>query len=95
MINSPKDLDQADVNRDAQTMYGEEMDELGNLLDPVDLFTVLSMIHDDQDGGQDFDEFLRTSQLAGDLIKFSQSNPSRSHTALVRMHELDQAISEL
>jgi hypothetical protein len=91
----PKDLDMSDVNADAQSMYQEELDRLADNLDAVDLFTVLVMLHDAEDGGMLFADFLRTNPLAEDLIKYSQSDPSSSHATLLRMKELDDAIASL
>lgn len=56
--------------------------------DPMDLYTVLSIVADEQD---DMDEFIG-GRLYWDLINATQSNPKKAHNAIVRMHRADNAI---
>jgi hypothetical protein len=94
MINRPKendmkDLDQSDVNRDAETMYQTELDELGDRLDGADLFSIIQIL-------RDWDDSLTLeSSVIRDMIQFTQSNPAQALTTLKRMIELDDAISSL
>lgn len=57
--------------------------------DGCDLYTVLSIIADEQD---DFAEFIG-SRLYWDIITATQSSPSSAHNAIVRMHRADNAIA--
>lgn len=92
MTNSPKDLDQSDVNSDAQDMMLQEMDRIDETMDPLSLYTVLAMWCDSI--GDDFEGFIN-SHTAKDIIRFSQSNLDGVHDKLMRMHELDNAIADL
>ena len=65
------------------------IDQHAERTDPMDLYTALSIIADEQD---DFAEFIG-SRLYWDLINATQSNPARSHNAIVRMHRADNAIA--
>lgn len=57
--------------------------------DPMDLYTTLCIIADEQD----IMEAFIGSRLYWDLINATQSNPKRSHNAIVRMHRADNAIA--
>lgn len=57
--------------------------------DPMDLYTVLCIVADSEDI---FSEFFG-SRLYWDLINATQSNPKKSHNAIVRMHRADEAIA--
>lgn len=54
-----------------------------------DLYTVLCIIADWAD---DFEEFIGTRGY-WDIINATQSNPARSHNAILRMHRADNAIA--
>ena len=58
--------------------------------DGVDLYTVLSMIADDQ--SEFMEDFIHT-RLAWDIINASQSNPKEAHTVLKRLVRMDNAIA--
>lgn len=92
MINSPKDLDQSDVNADAARMYEEEMERIADTLDPLDIYTVCAMIADAS--GDDLEIFLNSAQ-GRDLIRYSQSDPSGAHEKILRLAELDDALGNL
>jgi len=79
MTNSPKDLDMSDVERDAQNMMDAELDKLGDLTDPCDLFTVFIVLRDADDS------LTIDSQLMLDIISATQSAPERAHNALAEM----------
>lgn len=65
------------------------IEELAERTDGCDLYTVLSIVADEQD---DFSEFLN-SRLYWDIIHATQSNPKRAHNAILRMHRADNAIA--
>ena len=56
--------------------------------DPMDLYTVLSIVADADDG---MEEFINT-RTYWDLIYATQSNPKKAHNAIIRMHRADNAI---
>ena len=57
--------------------------------DPMDLYTALSIIADEED---DMSAFIG-GRLYWDLINATQSNPKKAHNAIVRMHRADNAIA--
>ncbi len=66
------------------------IESLSERTDGCDLFTVLSIIADEQDI---FDETFFNSRLVQDIINATQSNPKRSRNAIARMMRLDNAIT--
>lgn len=76
-------------NRDRIPTLEKIIDQHSERTDPMDLYTALSIIADEQD---DFAEFIG-SRLYWDLLSATQSNPERSHNAIVRMHRADNAIA--
>ena len=61
--------------------------------DGCDLFTVLTIIWDSEDSGEPFDEWFKSSRIARDILRASQSNIKRSWNAMVRAGRIDDAIS--
>jgi hypothetical protein len=66
------------------------IEQHGERTDPVDLYTVISVIADYEDIA--LREFIATRQY-WDIINASQSNPARAHNAISRMVRADDAIS--
>jgi hypothetical protein len=69
----------------------EIQSQLGEHLDGMDPFLVLSIIADAQ--GDDIATLL-ASHLGKDLIRATQSNPKRAFNALRRMGRLEEMIAE-
>ncbi len=89
-----KDLDQSDVNADAQRMLSDEMDELSNELDPCDIATVLLMMHDASDSGEPFADWIARDAIALDIITWSQSDPEKAIPILIRIAEVEDALGK-
>lgn len=87
-----KDLDQSDVNADAETMMSEEIERLGEDLEGADLMTIIMILesHDLLDSDAPLN-----SKMVQEMIACTQSNPQKAHAALERMIELDNAIADL
>lgn len=69
-----RDLDQSDVERDAENMREAMISELTEGFDPADLYGVCAMVCDAFFSG-DAQEFAE-SRFLHDLIESTQSNPS-------------------
>lgn len=78
------------INHEARIRACEQAMERMPDTDGCDLYTVLSMIADDQ--SEFMDDFIHT-RLAWDIINATQSNPRRSHNVLKRLVRLDNAIA--
>lgn len=88
------DLDQSDVESDAQTMMQKEFEEWGEHLDGADLYTViLVLIGENMLIGQEEDPI--SSRIVQELIGATQSNPQKAEYALRQMIDLDNAMSDL
>ena len=72
-----RDLDQSDVERDADAMREAMISDLTGEFDPADLYGVCAQVCDAFFGG-DVEEFMK-SQFLNDLIQSTQSNPHRVH----------------
>ena len=79
------------IDRKARIRALEQQMERLPETDGVDLYTVLSMIADDQ--SEFMEDFIHT-RLAWDIINASQSNPKASHAVLKRLVRMDNAISQ-
>ncbi len=87
MTNSPKDLDQANVEADARRMMEDTLDRLSNDIDPLDLGMVLETIADMVGGSM---TSVLDSPLGIELMRCSQSNPERADAAIresIRIHD--------
>ena len=93
MTNQPKDLDQGDVNADAQTMMSEEFEKWGEQVDPADLFGIILLLesHDLLNGYDNPCD----SKMVQEMIAISQSNPRKAEYALRQMIDLDNAMGDL
>jgi hypothetical protein len=69
-----------------------ELESISANLEGADLYSVLCMIADSQ--GDFMPDFL-DSHLAGEMIRFTQSNPEESYKILKRMSEIDEEIAQL
>lgn len=87
-----KDLDQSDVNADAEQMMQKEFEQWNEHIDPADLYTVIALIIDST--GDSPETFIE-SALGRDIIESTQSNPKKAEYALRQMIDLDNAMAEL
>lgn len=65
------------------------IDQHADRTDPCDLYLILSMIADRED---DFSEFIGT-RFYWEILNATQSNPAKSHNAILRMNRADNAIA--
>lgn len=73
-MRAMRDLDQSDVDRDAEEMKEQAISDLVGDLDPADLYGVCAMICDEFFSG-DVEEFIK-SHIAANLTQSTQSNPN-------------------
>lgn len=88
--NPMKDLDQSDVNKDAEDMMTKEIEQLSEDLDGCDLYSIIMVLV-----GEDIIDDDLDSRVIKQLIHTTQSNPEKAYAALVRIKELDDAIADL
>lgn len=79
------------TNEDMQKALTREIEDWSEKTDPMDFYTVIAMVADAED---DITVFLGT-HLYKDLLHATQSNPEKSHEALLKMIELDEKIAAL
>lgn len=82
-----RDLDQSDVERDAEAMREAMISDLTGDFDPADLYGVCVLICDAFFSG-DAEEFSK-SQVLRDLIEMTQSNPNGVHGKIAEALEID------
>lgn len=78
-----------DMSKDRIPTLEKIIEQHSERTDGCDLYTVLSIIADEQDI---MESFIGT-RLYWDIINATQSNPKKAHNAIVRMHRADNAIA--
>lgn len=69
----------------------KEQVEWGDNTDPMDLFTAIMVLSQEEEDPRDFLQ----SSLYSELLQATQSNPDKAHAAILKMLELDDKIQEL
>ena len=82
-----RDLDQSDVERDAEAMREAMISDLTGDFDPADLYGVCALVCDAFFAG-DAEDFMK-SQFIRDLIESTQSNPNGVHDKIAEALEID------
>lgn len=73
----------------------QELSELGDELDPGDIFGILLTIHRSSFSSLSFSKWLDDSSLAREIIHQTQSNPQLSLQILRQMGDIDDRIADL
>lgn len=80
------------MTNNRETDLENQLAQKAELLDGGDVFGILCMIADSQN---EFIEDFLSSNLALDIIKYTQSDPEMAQEVLMEMAMIDQEISEL